>query len=587
MLLVTTSIEETWGNQEEILFLGEWCKLYSRKGIWQSRKYKTLQDPWSDRERRFLAYKASSNTYKNIIQILAEELNRFHEVNYPIKYWEIICETWLRLFIDSNYHNWECISDLIARDEVLETFQIKDSLNENTPIDIEDFQTRIVSDRWNHYMISSIINLRLKEIKLRTLTDVEFKDKKHENFNQKTFKRKILSLFYRGFIKTISHFSYLANTSTSVFIANPYLSKINTIKLRFKLWSFPSKNIRPKYVKKLNLNKVFRESLCLSKKGKSEFENFIIRMMLSHIPYSYLEGLGDLKKAANLNKWPKNPKAIVTAVDFISDDLFKYYCANSVLTGSKINTICHGGGGKYKYSDWQDMDLNISDNYFTWGWSEYSSKCVKGFFVKDITYKRNGNKDERHLLHVMLSQYRYLKGIDATPSYEQYINEYLNDQTQFLNALRSDIKNEVITKLSYDFENSLQDRIDDKCPGLNYATMKDDYNKLMSKSKLIVTTYNCTTPVEALNMNVPTIIYWRPNHWELSPSAIPFFDKLRDCGIFHDSPESAADMVDKIWDDIDGWWLSEDVKLACNDFREWFCRDSEDPIGELTRFCKM
>ena len=75
------------------------------------------------------------------------------------------------------------------------------------------------------------------------------------------------------------------------------------------------------------------------------------------------------------------------SADYFSDDLFKYYCANSVLTGSKINLICHGGGGKFKYSDWQDIDFNICDNYFTWGWSESSSKCVQGFFIKDFGYK--------------------------------------------------------------------------------------------------------------------------------------------------------------------------------------------------------
>ena len=38
MLLVTTALEDTWGTDEEILFLGEWCKLYDRKSMWCNRK---------------------------------------------------------------------------------------------------------------------------------------------------------------------------------------------------------------------------------------------------------------------------------------------------------------------------------------------------------------------------------------------------------------------------------------------------------------------------------------------------------------------------------------------------------------------
>ena len=239
------------------------------------------------------------------------------------------------------------------------------------------------------------------------------------------------------------------------------------------------------------------------------------------------------------------------------------------------------------HSDFQDIDFNICDNYFTWGWSEYSSKCVQGFFIKDNGYRRNGNKDERHLLHVTLSQFRYQKGIDSTPSYEQYINEYLTDQTQFLNELKPNIKKEAITKLSYDFENSLKNRIDEECSDIRYASVKDDYYKLASNAKLVVATYNCTTPVEALAMNIPTIIFWRSNHWELSPSASPIFDKLRACGVYHESPESAALMIDQIWDDVDAWWQSKEVVSACDEFRMWFCRDSQDPIGELVDFCKM
>ena len=33
-LLVTTALEETWGRDVPVIFLGEWCRLYSRKHIW-------------------------------------------------------------------------------------------------------------------------------------------------------------------------------------------------------------------------------------------------------------------------------------------------------------------------------------------------------------------------------------------------------------------------------------------------------------------------------------------------------------------------------------------------------------------------
>ena len=32
--LITTALEETWRDDEPVLFLGEWCRLYSRKDRW-------------------------------------------------------------------------------------------------------------------------------------------------------------------------------------------------------------------------------------------------------------------------------------------------------------------------------------------------------------------------------------------------------------------------------------------------------------------------------------------------------------------------------------------------------------------------
>jgi hypothetical protein len=34
--LVTTALEETWPDDNQpVLFLGEWCRLYSKKPLWE------------------------------------------------------------------------------------------------------------------------------------------------------------------------------------------------------------------------------------------------------------------------------------------------------------------------------------------------------------------------------------------------------------------------------------------------------------------------------------------------------------------------------------------------------------------------
>ena len=50
-LLITTALDATWGSQQNIIFLGEWCKKYSMKNLWQSREHETLDYHWRDRSK--------------------------------------------------------------------------------------------------------------------------------------------------------------------------------------------------------------------------------------------------------------------------------------------------------------------------------------------------------------------------------------------------------------------------------------------------------------------------------------------------------------------------------------------------------
>ena len=69
-------------------------------------------------------------------------------------------------------------------------------------------------------------------------------------------------------------------------------------------------------------------------------------------------------------------------------------------------------------------------------------------------------------------------------------------------------------------------------------------------------------------MNVPTVIYWNPNHWELRDSAIPYYEELKRVGIFHETPASAAQHVAEIWDDVDQWWNSSEVQKVLEQFKK-------------------
>ncbi len=61
-------------------------------------------------------------------------------------------------------------------------------------------------------------------------------------------------------------------------------------------------------------------------------------------------------------------------------------------------------------------------------------------------------------------------------------------------------------------------------------------------------------------MNTPTIAFWNCKHWAMCEEAEKIYSKLRDVGILHNKPESAAQMIEDKWGDMKKWWNSEDIQ---------------------------
>ena len=69
--------------------------------------------------------------------------------------------------------------------------------------------------------------------------------------------------------------------------------------------------------------------------------------------------------------------------------------------------------------------------------------------------------------------------------------------------------------------------------------------------------------------NIPTVVFVNPKHWEVRDSVLPFFDQLREVGILHDTPRSAALHVNNIKNKIESWWVDDNLQAI----RRQFCQN--------------
>ena len=100
--LVTTALQETWPSpQSQIIFLGEWCKLYSNKSYWNNLDYEVIDYHWNNREKLEKDYYYLINFYEKTLEKISIKMNTIHQVNHSLNYWRILIGPWLSLFIQS------------------------------------------------------------------------------------------------------------------------------------------------------------------------------------------------------------------------------------------------------------------------------------------------------------------------------------------------------------------------------------------------------------------------------------------------------------------------------------------------------
>ena len=578
--LVTTPIQETWPTNGKIIFLGEWCKIYSRRNDWQNLNHTTLSYHWNDRKKLYNDYRYLTNLYESILVSLTLSLNEIHSVNFSNKYWRILIGPWLGIFIQVIYDRWEMIQKALDLEEELFCIITENDINKHVPNDMSEFLSVISSDKWNQYIFESII-IETNIIKpIKSQINYGERDLKSKiNIKKKNHKLSI-KLFLKLFF---SFFSKLLTKSNSPFIVSSYLSRKNELKMALKNKCFPFRSNfkKPNSYIFSNLKRDFN----INYKTNNSFEKFMLKSITKQIPKVYLEGYESLIKEVENLGLPKRPKYIFTSNAWMEDDLFKCYTAFQSLKKIPLFIGQHGGHyGTGKFSFTEDHQLSISDKFISWGWTnkKFNNKIIPLGYLKLIKSKSKNSYKNTKLLIITCSLPRYSYHLYSILISSQWIN-YFEDQCKFVDSLDEKIKPLSTVRLAetdHGWNQLIRWKM--KFPDLNYDLNTKPLIHQLRKAKLVVSTYNATTFLESMLMNIPTVIFWNPNHWELRDDAIPFYEELEKVKIFHKNPISASNHINMVWEGVDIWWNSDQVQSVKEEFLNRYCRNEDRLVNKLT-----
>lgn len=563
MFLATTALDEFWDKKaDKTVFLGEWCKTNS--DIKYLKAYETMPFLWSNEQVVKAAFKECWNIYDEIMPILSNYLNNVHGIDKSSRYWKIIIGNWLWSFIQIVYDRYRCIEEFIKAYSKFDTFVLHKD-NYITPVEYKDFIANISSDAYNLQLYSQIFEY----------LGYKFRTKRYEIGQAYTYSQqisKIREILYR--LLNI----FFAKKNTSVVISNGYFSnKFSTLNLAFKSkGKIFFDHFCDSFSVNMDKNVALREELSEYYDGDNKFIKLLFALFEQNFPLLFLEGFSDMRKVA-LNKKLTKAKVYVTANYLHYNYLYKFFIAEHIDKISLVS-IQHGGGyGIDNFCNPERYERDIVDYFITWGWGDdyHTKACTSEKLNQKIKSKKNG-----YILFIMNDMLKYLYGIDLRYQSSAIKLAYLPKTLSFFNSIGS-IDRFLVRTYPVDSGFKIKQTIRNTFPNIKLDDHSKTFHCRLKNARLFVSDHMSTTYLETLAMNFPTVIFIDKNYYSFRKPEI--IQLLIDAKIlFYDEIE-AAHHINSIYDNIDDWWLSDEVQKARREFCYHYARTSEDWAREYIK----
>ena len=581
-LLVSTALEASWSDTEPMLFLGEWCRLYSRRDRLLSADTLVLPYHWDDRRKLEQDRQYLDSVYEELLAELGRKLNVVHGVDHGNRYWRILLGPWLGYFTQTLFDRWRSVQAAVEHYEISETVVLTGLPDARVPNDMTDFLYMADNQQWNHYIYARILtDFTEVPIRFRPFGDTTNNGGMGPVASPSPTEA-VVGLKHRlvqGYSRRVACLS----KRDDVFVVNSCLrSQYDEMALQLRLRQVP-RLIQPE----IPLSAVPADADWRKWKldGGRGFGECVRCLVPEQIPTAYLEGYEALLGQVGQLRWPRSPKAIFTSGSHHFDDLFKAWCAGKTEMGAPLVIGQHGGHVGTAWSFSHDHELAIADRFLSWGWSDPEEpKVVPVGMLKAPTLPHSSTPARNRAVMVTDMFPLQTTFLGSHPLTSQFL-DYLEDQFAFVEGLPPAVSDTLVVRLSvwdglWDQRNRWLDRV----PTVNLDDGTRPIMDLLAEARVCIAAQNGTTYLESIFLGIPTIIFWDPCRWELLESAKPYFEDLARVGVFHETPESAAAHLARVWNDVEAWWATASVADVVADFSERFCRNPGNVVESLADF---
>lgn len=569
--LVTTENEETWNVDLPTLFLGEWCRNYKRKFVWDRMDAIVAQPYGLDQKIKLSDLATVKVAQERIFPDLVKVLNSYHKTNHSMKFWQILIGHWFQSYLSILVNRSNTLIQAVYNHKISGSIFLDVGLENFVPKNTSDLYRLVLNSEWSSALDLKIFNSIGKDM-------FPIKILKKDKLNSELFDKRInLKTGAIGINHQTIFQKFVKNSEP--YIISTYLPSIteNFTQLSFgmvpKNWNYRSDFSIP-IESDLILRKRLKDQLPQNRK------DILTEFIFDLLPVCFLEGFQDLQNRVESNNWPNRPKFIFTSNNFATDEEFKYYSAIKTEQGVKYFIGQHGnnyGTSAYHLGN----EEVIADHFISWGNGNKSTKVKVGFNFKTAGVKiRHNSKGQISLLLNHLPRREFTWDVFAEHGL------YFEQQINFIKALQSETVSILKIRLhpaSEQMNYNEKEKLLLVNQKLLFIDQKKSFHKMLTESRLVIFSYDSTGLLETLSLNIPTLAFWQNGFSHLNESARHNYEALVTAGIVHLSSESIAKTINTISNDVDSWWHQESIQSARSQFCSQYSISSQKPIRDLRK----
>ena len=582
MFLASTAIEQFWNKNEELLFLGRWCVRRLSPNELKQLRYTVLPNPWNDRRRLSEVESYLDRFSETALNQLSEYLNQTHGVHLDTRYWRVLVSPWLVHYLHVLYDRYTILSDAFAKYPDLQTVVLDPECFYRPP-DTGSFAKASMEDPYNLQLFSALLGAMEHDFQTQPYHPIVTGAQPDRNTLRVRLKKAVLRA--ESVAKTIA-----IKRGDGVGMYSMYWKRPQqwTLALHSGFKFFPFSLTTSPLARAGSHRDPQRRHAIGSLPASSPFEKIFWRLAEDDFPEIYLEGY-EYAREAVLSSNPRFPEAVLADSAWYFDEPFKFFAAEAHRSGKCLVAAQHGGGfGLTRYIPSELHESRLADAYFVWGWADSQPKH-HNLPSPCIGRDRRPSKNHSSILFISTANPLYLcYRFHSTPLGDQWI-DYFEWQLRFLKELSTSYRRSTIYR-PYPIENGfdITAQVQEKFPEVRIDRGRLPHE--LSRSRLVVIDHSGTTFLQTLASNIPTILYWDPQRWEIRDEAMPYMELLVKAGILWPTPEDAARAVERVYDNVTDWWDGREIQNARRTFCSRFALSSENWVQAWKKqlaTCKM